>query len=79
MTKRPKARSAIVPGVVFSMALATAAGVVPNIVGCSDDTEQQQGGGLDVAFSAFDMARARDLSVPGLDVANVGFDMANRD
>jgi hypothetical protein len=69
--KRSK-RSAIVPAVVFAAGLSVAAGVVPNIDGCSDDTMilgvaaqfgdmDHQVGLFDVAARAFDMAVA-DLS-----------------
>jgi len=71
--KRP--RSAIVPAVVFSMTLAAGAAVLPQITGCGDDTTTP-GFGLDVAYSAFDMAR-RDLSAVA--VANLGFDLGDHD
>ncbi len=61
-----KKRSAIVPAAVFAVGLSVAAGVVPNIVGCSDDqmmlgvaadfADMSNRYGLDVAARAFDMA-----------------------
>ncbi len=72
-----KRRSAIVPAVVFAAGLSVAAGVIPNIVGCSDDSDLGTTGvGLDVAYLGFDMS-GKDLSA--LTVANLGFDMGSRD
>lgn len=71
--REAKKRSAIVPAVVFAAGLSVAAGVVPNIIGCSEDQVVMLGvaadfgdmshpyGLFDVAVRAFDMAVA-DLS-----------------
>jgi hypothetical protein len=74
MTKG-KRRSAIVPAVVFSAALAVGAAVVPQIAGCDDDTTSL-GYGLDVAYFGFDMAH-HDLSAVA--VADLGFDLGRSD
>jgi len=68
--RRAKRRSAIVPAMVFAAGLSVAAGVVPNIVGCSDNTTI-----LGVAGDFADMAHSYGL----LDVAFVGFDMSVAD
>lgn len=75
--KKKKRRSAIVPAVVFSAALAVGAAVVPAIAGCSGDDTSMLGYGLDVAARGFDLSHP-DLSAV-LSVANLGFDMALRD
>lgn len=75
MQRRGKRRSAIVPAVVFSAALAAGAAVVPQIAGCDDDTTTL-GYGLDVAYVSFDMAR-HDLSAVA--VADLGFDLGSSD
>ena len=72
---RKKTRTAIVPAVVFSAALAVGAAVVPQIAGCGDDTTML-GYGLDVAYRAFDMAH-QDLSAVA--VADLGFDLGRND
>ena len=66
-----KKRSAIVPGVVFAVGLSVAAGVVPNIVGCSDDVMMlgvaAELGDMSHSYGLFDVAvRAFDMSVADL-------------
>jgi hypothetical protein len=70
--KRSKGRkrSAIVPAAVFAAGLSVAAGVVPNIVGCSDRVMM-----LGVAADFGDMSHSYGL----FDVAFVGFDMSVSD
>ncbi len=65
-----KKRSAIVPAVVFAAGLSVAAGVIPNIVGCSDDATM-----LGVAAEFADMSRQVGL----FDVAILAFDMSVAD
>lgn len=72
---RRKPRSAIVPAIVFSAAVAAGAAVVPQIAGCENEPTMP-GFMLDVAYVGFDMAR-RDLSA--IAVADLGFDLGRGD
>ena len=68
MAKKQRRRTAIVPKVLFTVALASGAGIVPVISSCGFH------GGVAADFAVDDLSR-RDLSQPpvGLDVAAADF------
>ena len=77
MAKKRARRTAIVPAIVLSTAIAGGLCVTPTIVGCSDGGPQLTVAqiGFDVAATGFDIAIPR----PGLDVAFSGFDLSRAD